>query len=173
MESLEAISKWGKRAEAIRDSIHGAAPDSTSSKPDTTDDSDTTGDSDATDTNGTTDATDGTTATPTTSPKTAGAKPTATRADTKPAGSKADAKVTRRAATTPPAAVGDGLLSVDSTPFAVIWLDGNRLGETPFFNLKVSAGTHELRAVLDDGRSKTKTIVVENGKATNLGKLTW
>ncbi len=170
MESLEAISKWGKRAAAIRDSIHGAAPDSTESAPDTTDTTDTTDTNDTNDTTET-DAAESDDPTPSNA-KTTGAKPSSTSPKAAAAKTGSNA-ASSKASTKSPAAVGDGLLSVDSTPFAVIWLDGNRLGETPFFNLKVSAGTHELRAVLDDGRSKTKTIVVENGKTTNLGKLTW
>ena len=69
--------------------------------------------------------------------------------------------------------MGSGLLSVDSAPFATIYIDGRKLGPTPFFNQPIAAGKHELRAVLDDGRAQRKTILVEDGKTVNLGKLAW
>ena len=72
-----------------------------------------------------------------------------------------------------PVVVGEGTLSVDSSPFATIYLDGTKLGPTPFFNQRVAAGKHELRAVLDDGRAQKRTVVIEDGKATNLGRLAW
>jgi serine/threonine protein kinase len=104
-----------------------------------------------------------------------GAKPEhSTSSDAKPGSTKSnDSKPGDSKSTGRNAAVGEGLLSVDSSPFAVIYLDGNRLGETPFFNQRVSAGKHELRAVLDDGRSQKRTVTIEAGKATNLGKLAW
>ncbi|MFN0248563.1 MAG: protein kinase domain-containing protein [Kofleriaceae bacterium] len=97
---------------------------------------------------------------------------TDSRDEPTPAPAKPDPK--RTAKTTPAATVtGEGLLSVDSSPFATIYLDGNKLGATPFFNQPVSAGTHQLRAVLDDGRSQKRAITIETGKTLNLGKLSW
>jgi serine/threonine protein kinase len=136
MESLEEISKWGQRMEAVRDSVHGTGEASTDESSESS-----------------TDETE-----PADEPAPAPAKPEPKRT-TKP---KAAATVT-----------GEGLLSVDSSPFATIYLDGNKLGATPFFNQPVSAGKHELRAVLDDGRSQKRTITIEPGKPTNLGKLAW
>jgi hypothetical protein len=70
-------------------------------------------------------------------------------------------------------AVAEGFVTVDSDPFAVIYIDGARFSETPVFKRKLAAGKHVLRAVLEDGRERTIDIVVEDGKAKNLGKLTW
>jgi hypothetical protein len=64
-------------------------------------------------------------------------------------------------------------VTVDSDPFAVIYIDGARISETPVFKRTLPAGKHTLRAVLENGRERSKDIVVEDGKITNLGKLTW
>jgi PEGA domain len=49
-------------------------------------------------------------------------------------------KVTSVAIDTPPA----GLVNVNASPWAEIWIDGRRIGETPLANLSVSAGEHEV-----------------------------
>ena len=53
-----------------------------------------------------------------------------------------------------------GRLSVESTPPARIFVDGNELGTTPIVERPLRPGRHELRAVLSDGRTKTLAIDV-------------
>jgi len=66
-----------------------------------------------------------------------------------------------------------GKFSIDSAPYATIYLDGNKLGDTPLYNLKVSPGRHQVRAVLADGRDRTFAIDIKPGQATNQGRLAW
>jgi hypothetical protein len=55
-------------------------------------------------------------------------------------------------------------VSIDSTPFATIHLDGTRLGPTPIIKHKLSAGKHTIRATLPDGRKQTRTVRIESGR---------
>jgi serine/threonine-protein kinase len=66
-----------------------------------------------------------------------------------------------------------GFLSIDSTPFATITLDGDALGETPLIRVRVPAGRHTLRATLRDGRTKTVTVDIPDGKLAKPINLTW
>jgi serine/threonine-protein kinase len=66
-----------------------------------------------------------------------------------------------------------GQLSIDSMPYATIYVDGSRFGVTPLVDKPLPAGKHTIKAVLKDGRSKTFEITVSPGKLTNRGTLTW
>ncbi len=66
-----------------------------------------------------------------------------------------------------------GQLSVSSDPYATIYLDGRKLGDTPLFRERLTAGKHAVRAVRGDGREQSVTIEIEAGKERNLGKLRW
>jgi eukaryotic-like serine/threonine-protein kinase len=66
-----------------------------------------------------------------------------------------------------------GLLSIDSTPWATIYLDGNSLGMTPIVKRSVAAGRHKLRAVTKDGRTRERTIEIPAGKLAPPIQLTW
>ncbi len=57
-----------------------------------------------------------------------------------------------------------GTLFVDSFPYATLYLDGKRLGDTPLLGKKIPPGSHTLRAVTADGRAKTMDIDVRPGK---------
>jgi serine/threonine-protein kinase len=57
-----------------------------------------------------------------------------------------------------------GLLSIDSTPWATIYLDGSSLGMTPIVKRSVPAGRHKLRAVMKDGRTIERTVDIPAGK---------
>jgi len=59
-----------------------------------------------------------------------------------------------------------GRLSIDSKPYAVIFVDGRKLGETPLVELSLPAGRHRLRAQLSDGRSRTIVVRVRPGTLT-------
>ncbi len=67
----------------------------------------------------------------------------------------------------PPAAPSEpGYFSIDSTPFAVIYIDGDRAGETPIIHRPLPPGPHRVRAVTEDGRSRTFSIRVRSGHET-------
>ncbi len=66
-----------------------------------------------------------------------------------------------------------GSISIDSTPFATIFIDGKRADVTPLLNRSLSAGRHKLRAVLADGRTKEFVIEIPAGRAAKPITLTW
>lgn len=66
-----------------------------------------------------------------------------------------------------------GTFSIDSTPFATIYVDGKRFGLTPLVKKPLPAGPHKIRATLKDGRSKEMTIDVPSGKSAPPVLLTW
>ncbi|MEO8702877.1 MAG: serine/threonine-protein kinase [Kofleriaceae bacterium] len=66
-----------------------------------------------------------------------------------------------------------GSFSVGSEPYATIFVDGQRIGETPLFQAPLPAGRHRVRAVLADGRERTFTIDVPPGKELSSGRLAW
>jgi len=80
----------------------------------------------------------------------------------------------KRPASPPPATSGPpGQYSVDSTPYATIFIDGRSYGETPLFKIALPPGKHQLRAVRMDGRVQQHTITIEPGKLTSSGTLAW
>ena len=66
-----------------------------------------------------------------------------------------------------------GLYSVDSSPYATIFIDGKSYGATPLFKVPLSPGRHHVRAVRGDGRSKRLTITIAPGKLVTSGTLAW
>lgn len=66
-----------------------------------------------------------------------------------------------------------GTLSIDSTPYARIYVDGKLLDLTPILRRSIAAGRHRVRAVLVDGRSKELTVDVPAGRAAKPIVLTW
>jgi serine/threonine-protein kinase len=66
-----------------------------------------------------------------------------------------------------------GTFSIDSTPFATIYVDGKRFGITPLVKKQLPAGPHRIRADLKDGRSKEMTVDVPAGKSAAPVRLTW
>jgi hypothetical protein len=65
-----------------------------------------------------------------------------------------------------------GKLSIDAQPWATIYVDGAKKGPTPIPNLSLAAGDHTIKAVTQDGRTKTIKIHVDPG-ATVRRKVTW
>ncbi|MBI4477736.1 MAG: PEGA domain-containing protein, partial [Acidobacteria bacterium] len=45
---------------------------------------------------------------------------------------------------TVPLELPDGMLHVNASPWADVWIDGKRVGETPLGNLRVPIGRHEI-----------------------------
>jgi hypothetical protein len=66
-----------------------------------------------------------------------------------------------------------GSLTIDSEPYATIYVDGRRLGDTPLFRATVPAGRHRVRAVRGDGTQRTFTITVRPGKELPYGQIAW
>ena len=66
-----------------------------------------------------------------------------------------------------------GRFSIDSTPYATIFVDGKRLDVTPISRRSLRAGHHRVRAVLADGRHKDFAIDVPSGGQTEPIHLTW
>ena len=112
------------------------------------------------------------------------ASPDPTRPPGKPPSPARPAKATRpKAETVDPArelktpdelAPDPGSYSVGSEPYATIYIDGKKVGDTPLFQHVLPAGKHMVRAVRsDDGRQQKFLIDVAPGKTVNSGKLTW
>jgi serine/threonine-protein kinase len=72
----------------------------------------------------------------------------------------------------PPADTTPGTISLDSDPYATIYIDGKKIGITPLAHISLSPGTHKVRAVSALGE-KTITITIEPGKPAKGRKLTW
>jgi hypothetical protein len=56
-----------------------------------------------------------------------------------------------------------GLLSVNTDPWARVFLDGRLLGTTPMFQSRVPGGAHQLKLQGANGRTVTRRIVVPLG----------
>ena len=72
-----------------------------------------------------------------------------------------------------PVAAEPGFYSVDSDPYATIYIDGKRIDQTPLFKRSLPSGTHRVRAVREDGKSRTFTIRINPGQHVSSGTLRW
>jgi serine/threonine-protein kinase len=66
-----------------------------------------------------------------------------------------------------------GWYAIDSTPYATIFIDGRKIGDTPLDRISLSAGAHQVRAVLADGRQRSFAIDIAPDRKTSSGTLTW
>ncbi len=66
-----------------------------------------------------------------------------------------------------------GTFSIESTPYATVYVDGHELGITPLVHKQLPAGHHKLRAVLPDGRTKNLDVDVPAGKSAKPINLSW
>ena len=73
-----------------------------------------------------------------------------------------DAPDARRAE--PARAARHGYVSVDSTPYATIFVDGKKVGVTPLIRAPVPAGRRRIRAVLASGAEQRRTVEVAPGR---------
>jgi len=64
-------------------------------------------------------------------------------------------------------------LTVDSSPYATIYVDGKKLGVTPIFKAKLKPGKHKLKAVSATGAKQTVRLKLKPGRTKNLGRLKW
>jgi hypothetical protein len=80
-----------------------------------------------------------------------------------------------------PAADGDlvieegpkvAFLSVDATPYATVFIDGEKKGITPLVRLELAPGLHRMIARTEDGRTKRFTLQLDPGK-TETVKVSW
>ncbi len=83
----------------------------------------------------------------------------------------------------PAAAPGDGdlvieegakmaFLSVDASPYATVFIDGEKKGITPLVRMELPPGLHRMIARTEDGRTKRFTLQLEPGK-TETVKVSW
>jgi serine/threonine-protein kinase len=66
-----------------------------------------------------------------------------------------------------------GFFSIDSRPFAHIFVDDHELGDTPLVHKQLSAGKHAIKAVRKDGKSKVFDVVIPSGASAEPINLTW
>jgi hypothetical protein len=68
---------------------------------------------------------------------------------------------------------GKGFFTVDSMPYATIYVDGAKKGVTPLLRVSLSAGKHEVLAVTADGRKQKFQVAIAPGEEARRRKLTW
>ena len=66
-----------------------------------------------------------------------------------------------------------GYYSIDSTPYATIYIDGRRVGLTPLYKMKLKAGRHRVKAVLASGKTKRFSVRIKPGRSVSSGRLKW
>jgi serine/threonine-protein kinase len=69
-------------------------------------------------------------------------------------------------------ATAPGFFTVDSTPYATIFVDGVQLGDTPLFRARLAPGRHQVRAV-SRGRTQTFSISIDSGREAPSRRITW
>jgi hypothetical protein len=62
----------------------------------------------------------------------------------------------------------DGTLSLNAAPWAEVYLDGTRLGETPIANVTAKAGTHEVIFRNPQHNELRQMVNVASGKPTRV-----
>jgi hypothetical protein len=62
-----------------------------------------------------------------------------------------------------------GVLSINAQPWAEVWIDGERVGETPIGNLSKRIGTHEVVFSHPDLGERRETVVIAVGKPARIG----
>ena len=68
---------------------------------------------------------------------------------------------------------GKGFFTIDSMPYATIYVDGSKKGVTPLLRLALPAGKHEVTAVTADGRRQKFQVAIAAGEEARRRKLTW
>lgn len=71
-----------------------------------------------------------------------------------------------------PASKEPGFLTVSSTPYATVFVDGKKKGFTPIVKLKLAPGTHRLKLVssVDGAQKKISVRIVSGGEVRHLAK---
>jgi hypothetical protein len=68
-----------------------------------------------------------------------------------------------------PIDVPDGILNINAQPWAEVWIDGRRLGETPIANVTRPIGSHEVILRHPDLGERRETVTVTLKQPTRLG----
>ena len=63
----------------------------------------------------------------------------------------------------------NGALSVNAQPWAEVWIDGERIGETPIGNLSRRIGNHEVVFRHPELGERRETVLITVGKPTRIG----
>ncbi len=62
-----------------------------------------------------------------------------------------------------------GVVNINAQPWAEVWIDGERVGETPIGNLSRRIGTHEVVFRHPDLGERRETVVIAVGKPARIG----
>jgi hypothetical protein len=62
-----------------------------------------------------------------------------------------------------------GSLSINALPWAEVWVDGERIGETPIANLSRPIGPHEVVFRHPQFGERRETVIVTAGRPARLG----
>jgi len=65
--------------------------------------------------------------------------------------------------------VPNGVLSINAQPWAEVWIDGERIGETPIGNLSRRIGNHEVVFRHPELGERRETVVIAVGKPARIG----
>ncbi|MBM4378835.1 MAG: protein kinase [Deltaproteobacteria bacterium] len=65
---------------------------------------------------------------------------------------------------------GAGFLTLVTTPFARVSLEGRDLGTTPLFKVALPAGTHALSLTSEDGAASQLSVTIKDGEVTAVRK---
>ena len=63
----------------------------------------------------------------------------------------------------------NGVVSINALPWAEVWIDGERVGETPIGNLSRQIGTHEVLFRHPQLGERRETVVIGAGKPARIG----
>jgi hypothetical protein len=63
----------------------------------------------------------------------------------------------------------NGVVSINAQPWAEVWIDGERVGETPIGNLARPIGTHEILFRHPEFGERRETVVIEAGRPARIG----
>jgi len=77
-------------------------------------------------------------------------------------------QVTAGAAASVDVPVPNGTISVNAVPWADVWIDGEKVGETPIGNLSLPVGTHDVLFRHPDLGERHHTAVVTLTQPTRL-----
>jgi len=66
-----------------------------------------------------------------------------------------------------------GFLSLDSKPYARIYIDGKPAGVTPLIRHQLSPGKHSVRAVIESGKERRFDVIIEPGREAPARTLSW
>jgi serine/threonine-protein kinase len=66
-----------------------------------------------------------------------------------------------------------GWVSLDSEPYATIYIDGKKVGVTPLARIPLSPGTHRVKAVSSQGGEQIYNVNIESSKEARGKKFVW